>query len=170
MLIKQSLNNVAARARLLLTGALAAAAVFTATGCGTAPSHTAAVQVDPELSQYVTRFQQAASDNGHAMPISDLSLSFGQVDTAGESGGRGVCVVAAGETPTVTISADAWAASTEAEREELVFHELGHCLLSLQHVAGVNSQGIPESIMDPTAITGAIYSQNRAYYLSTLFQ
>lgn len=171
MLFKQTLNNASnARARLALTGLLAVSQCLLASGCGSAPAHTPSVQVDPELSSYVARFEQAAADNGHAMQVTDLSMSFGQVDAAGESGGRGVCVAVTGQTPSVTISPDAWAASTDAEREELVFHELGHCLLSRTHVAGINAQGIPESIMDPSEITGAIYSQNRDYYLATLFQ
>ena len=37
----------------------------------------------------------------------------------GETGARGACDLASGQTPVVTISPDAWASSTEAEREDL---------------------------------------------------
>jgi hypothetical protein len=138
-------------------------------GCGLAPKHTETLNVDPAFSRYVSRFEAESADHGRTVRISDLVMSFGQVDLDGETGGRGVCAYAEGETPVITVSQEAWLSSTDAEREELVFHELGHCVLRLKHVAGVNEEGIPSSIMDPIEIKSSIYSQNRAYYLKTLF-
>ena len=101
---------------------------------------------------------------------SGLVVQFGDVNEPGESNARGACELATGQTPVVTISAEAWASSTDAEREELIFHELGHCLLGLKHVAGINSDGIPKSLMDPSEIQGAIYEQNRDFYLKGIFK
>ncbi len=164
MLLNRNLNTVAHA--LVLLGALG---LFSA-GCGQAPSHTAALNVDPAFSDYVSRFEQASVTYGRPIQVTDLTMQFGQVDSGGESGARGDCSWVSGQTPVVTLSADAWSSSTDAEREELVFHELGHCVLGEKHVAGINDQGIPRSIMDPSEISGAIYSQNRDYYLTTLFQ
>lgn len=156
-------------ARALALPLIAIASLLGATGCGSGPSHTPTVQVDPELAPYVSRFEAASVQNGNPTQVTDLSMNFGDVNDPGETGARGACEAVSGQTPVVTIAPDAWASSTDAEREQLVFHELGHCVLSLVHIAGITSAGIPKSIMDPVEIDGAIYSQYRDYYLQTLF-
>jgi hypothetical protein len=152
--------------------ALATLLLAVAPGCAkSADEHTAAVQIDPAAAQYVARFEESAASYGRAVTVTDLVVEFGEVEAVpGESGGaRGVCSAATGQTPVVTLSREAWDRSSDAEREELVFHELGHCLLGLTHEAGINSDGIPTSVMNPTEIGGAIYKQYREFYLRGLF-
>lgn len=168
MIFKLCLNTTSVRA-LVVPALAGAASLLVASGCGSAPSQAPTLQIDPSLTSYVSRFEQASVQYGHPTQVTNLVMGFGDVNDPGEIGARGDCEIVTGQTPTVTISADAWAASTDAEREELVFHELGHCVLGLKHIAGINSAGIPVSLMDPTEIDGAIYSQNRDYYLNGLF-
>jgi hypothetical protein len=55
-------------------------------------------------------------------------------------------------------------------KEELVFHELGHCLLGRPHKNDVDSDGIPLSLMYPYILGEETYNTNsREYYLSELF-
>ena len=174
MLYNQYLNTISARARAgqakAFAMALAMLSVVASTGCGSAPASSATPQIDPAFSDYVNRFEQASAQAGRPTQVSNVSMAFGQVASEGEADGRGQCVIVTGQTPTVTISPDAWNSSTDAEREQLVFHELGHCVFGLVHVAGITDQGIPQSIMDPSEISGAIYTQYHAYYMTTLFQ
>jgi Zn-dependent protease with chaperone function len=144
------------------------AAVMSGCGAAAPETHTPVLQVNG-FDEYVARFEQAATEHEHPVQVQDLIIRFGQVDEAGESGGRGVCQVASGETPVITVSAEAWATSTEEEREELIFHELGHCVLGLAHQGGINAQGIPASLMNPYKIHGGIYRQFKDYYLAQLF-
>jgi hypothetical protein len=142
--------------------------------CGAAPSNSgssssAGVQA-AGFEQYVTAFEQNSAQYGAPVQVTDLTIRFGQVDASGESRGRGVCEYSAGSTPTITISQTAWESSTESEREELVFHELGHCVLHKTHQAGITEAGIPQSLMNPAKIDGSVYSKNKAFYLSKLFR
>jgi hypothetical protein len=137
-----------------------------AQGCARAPEHEPTVRIDADAAPYVARFEQEASLRGQALSVTDLIVEFGQV----QGTDRGECQLASGETPVVVLSQAAWDRSSDSEREELVFHELGHCLLGLRHEAGLTSDGIPASVMNPTEIDGAIYKQNREYYLSGLFK
>jgi hypothetical protein len=162
----------ASNIRIRLSCALALALAVIATGCNRDSDHTPTVQIHADAAQYVSRFVTEAAAHGRNVVISDLILEFGSVDGApgdANSGARGVCNIAYGQTPVITLSRDAWDRSSDAEREELVFHELGHCILGLTHVGGINADGIPASVMNPTEIHGAIYKQFRAYYMKGLF-
>lgn len=161
-MITQNKNTCVRALKIALLGL-----VLSTTACGVAPKHNATVSIDPTFTEYVARFEDAAHQAGHKVRVNDLIVAFG--DTGSNTETRGLCAFAEGETPAVTINQQAWDSSTDDEREELIFHELGHCLLGLKHVAGINTDGIPASIMNPVEITSAIYAQNRAYYLHTLF-
>lgn len=53
--------------------------------------------------------------------------------------------------------------------EQLVFHELGHCVFKRNHRTDVNSNNIPESIMYPYVFGDQWYYQsNHYYYLNEL--
>jgi hypothetical protein len=144
------------------------AALLSACNAQSDSKHEASLQITG-FTQYVTSFEQTSAQYGSPVQITDLTIQFGQVDAVGETGGRGVCEAAEGMTPVITISQDAWTTSTEAEREELIYHELGHCVLHKAHVGGINQAGIPASLMNPSKINGAIYSQNKDFYLAGLF-
>ncbi len=150
--------------------AVAALSVL-AVGCGKGQEeeHTPVVDVGP-FASYVTSFEQDAAAHGASVKITDLKMQFGKVDIDGETGGRGVCEVATNMTPVITIDQTAWESSDEDERQELIYHELGHCVLNKTHEEGTNSIGIPASIMNPYKIDGSIYAQYRSFYLSKLFK
>jgi hypothetical protein len=61
-----------------------------------------------------------------------------------------------------------WMIWDEARREQLMYHELGHCILGLRHNNNVVNS-IPESIMNWQNFKGSIYSSNYASYLAELF-
>jgi hypothetical protein len=160
---------------LFKNGVLASCALALAllSGCGKAQdtsSHEAVLSVDAQATDYVARFERSSAEYGASIAITDLIVRFGQVDADGEGGGRGVCEYSAGNTPVITLSQSAWDSSSDADREELVFHELGHCVLMKRHEAGLLRElGIPKSLMNPTKIDGSVYRQNKNYYLSSLF-
>lgn len=55
-------------------------------------------------------------------------------------------------------------------REQLVFHELAHCILGRKHLNAKNSQGEPLSIMYWQVFgDSGYYERNRNYYINELF-
>jgi len=84
----------------------------------------------------------------------------------------GACVAKRNEIPRIAINQSEWRALSESAREQLIFHELGHCALSRAHDDSIVQNGprqIPRSIMASTAITDAVYKNFRDYYYSELF-
>lgn len=73
----------------------------------------------------------------------------------------------------VEISREYWNRASDLQKELLVFHELGHCVL---HYYGHNEQwiirdkeAIPNSIMYPYLISDKIYERHKGYYINELF-
>jgi hypothetical protein len=57
----------------------------------------------------------------------------------------------------------------DADREELIFHEMGHCVLGRAHKSIKTAEGIPASIMHPYRISNSVYKEYRDQYLNELF-
>jgi hypothetical protein len=70
---------------------------------------------------------------------------------------------------TITIDPDFWANASSDQREQLVFHELGHCALVLRHNIVVDSNRCLLSIIYPYAFGNSdCYKLNKDYYFSQL--
>ena len=70
---------------------------------------------------------------------------------------------------TITISAKFWYSASSVTKEQLMFHELGHCLLHRNHVDDTLN-GAPISMMFPYLMYDSMYLINREYYLNELFK
>ncbi len=60
-----------------------------------------------------------------------------------------------------------WNGASDDEREELLFHELGHCILGREHDETKLYLNIPKSIMYPY-VFGWAYKKYRSYYVEEL--
>lgn len=60
---------------------------------------------------------------------------------------------------------------SEAAREKILFHELGHCLLNKDHDNSLDENGRPAKIMSHNIrdLPEYFYQQNRDHYVSELF-
>lgn len=104
--------------------------------------------VPAEVEPYVQRFRNEIRQRG-LMPATDnLIITFGQ--TTG-SDVCGQCLLETGKTPRITLSTDlfCWQKASDNERECLVFHELGHCLLKRGHRLGRFPNNAYVSLMNP---------------------
>ena len=136
--------------------------------CGKSPSDPTTPIVDVgNYASYVSRFEAASQSVGKPVTVTNLIIRDGAMESPYENG---ACVIANGQTPTITIKASAWALLTEPERESLIFHELGHCILGRAHNNNVNGSGDPVSLMNPYPIGPQTYSANRDGYIVELFQ
>jgi hypothetical protein len=126
-------------------------------GCGSPLEHKKVYEVDSELEPYVALFEQRAFEQQFSITIDDIKISF--VDDLGEdedSVTLGMCYTYSGEvdfTPVIEIDRGEFYDLDPLEREALMFHELGHCVLDRPHTddRAANSRR-PASLMS-TSLT-----------------
>lgn len=137
---------------------------LSAVGCAKAQEDV--VEVDAAFQPYLASFLRDAADHGREVEVRSLRVQFGATKNAQE---RAFCVRSSEAAPTITVNAQSWENSTEAERENTIYHELGHCLLGQGHRASVDGSGIPVSLMNPYKLDPVIYESYRADLVSELF-
>lgn len=153
-----------------------------ATACGPRiePQRQAG-SVDSTLNQYLETFVSRARDNGVSLDTYSLSMSFSESMPQATSGGTviGYCQRSS-QSQNVVIKGSYWNGASVSDREQLVFHELGHCLLGLSHndttevapvwnVPNMSASGVPSSIMNTFHFGSGLYSGNRETYIKRLF-
>lgn len=86
-----------------------------------------------------------------------------------ESGHIGECHLGGGITSTVVVDIAYWSTASEPDRQELIDHELGHCILGrINHDDSVFPNGVPRSIMNSHHFDPAIIKANHYYYYNEL--
>ena len=73
---------------------------------------------------------------------------------------------------TILINSVVWEKLSETQREVVIFHELGHCLLGRTHEDGLIVKyrtRVFKSIMNKNIIHESTYSKYKDYYMSELF-
>lgn len=138
--------------------------------CGCA-SHIKQVAIDEDFLPYVELFVAESVHHGHPVEIKDLIVMYGPDLDFGTD--IGVCTTETDATPVIRIAPRYWAQCTTLDKETLMDHELGHCVLLRDHDATKikmsNNEIIPKSIMYPDDFDDMIYYNNRDYYLDELF-
>ena len=102
--------------------------------------------IDEELAPYFESFRQAASSRGIVVDFEELEIE-GQIENIRERDILGQCRVNSNLPDVVAIDEGYWNTSDEMEREFIVFHELGHCVLGRDHLDSRNVNGTCVSIM-----------------------
>ncbi|MEN9723098.1 MAG: hypothetical protein RJB38_1084 [Pseudomonadota bacterium] len=125
-----------------------------------------------ELAGYVSKFISDAAIQGvnvtSDMSGPQLSLRIASLDSYGSSV-IGLCERSS-NLRRVTLDPDFWNVVDETQRELLVHHELGHCVLSRGHRTEVLSSGLYASLMYPIIMRSSSYTSNYDYYQQELFQ
>lgn len=120
--------------------------------------------IHPDLAEYYSRFLDEANKRGVRVYSGPIIIKFvGELE--GTVIGRCDSYLHKRE---VLIESSFWNTSNEYDREILVFHELGHCLLDQDHRdhrIGTRHA----SIMNPTQIWWIFYKEYREEYLDELF-
>ena len=98
-----------------------------------------------ELGYYVGRFETS-----YGKKVDDVPVNFANdLDEKLGKGVAGVCWAWTGGQREVEINSNYWSDFTDEQREQLVFHELGHCVLNKSHDDGTDGDNCPSSIMRP---------------------
>jgi hypothetical protein len=136
------------------------------TGCG-----SKTYRVDPLLQPYVDSYIAASQQVYAPVVIDNLIAEFGETSNTPESGKApyaGTCTMSPG-TPTIIISTRDWPYWDAGEKEELMFHELGHCVLFRLHNNALDKNGTPVSIMFHQMQWSSTYELHRNDWLYEMF-
>lgn len=103
------------------------------------------VLVDDELVVYFDRFALEANARGMDIDWEEeqVSANLTKIDTDAV----GQCLTYTGGLRKINIDEDYWRKSDVIDREFLIFHELGHCILGRAHADDANLNGTCVSIM-----------------------
>lgn len=124
--------------------------------------------IDSAIWPYVTKFVVEGGKRGYVADLSNITVIFGTTNTKEDAGTVGTCSAINGF-PLVVIDQGYWNISNVYEKEELIMHELGHCLLNREHCeAKENGEGV--SLMKPDLFDSSVYSNNREKLIDELFK
>lgn len=125
-----------------LLGVFGALVLF---GCG----HTA--RIDPAFLEYVDDFESHIG-----VAVTDTDIVFDELD--GPT--LGYCITGQA-TNEIHIDRKSWSMMTKDGQEQLIYHELGHCVLGLEHN---NLRTILDGYYVEASIMNAYWFGNRSYY------
>ena len=136
------------------------------------PSPPSQAVVDQNLEGFRNRFiEYSYTALGREVLYQQVNLNFADLGYTVEKGGtNGRCSTGPGILPTIEIDRLFWSGADDARRENLMFHELGHCLLGRAHVETTDRLGYPISVMYPYTLSSNLYAGRRTQYIAELFQ
>lgn len=125
------------------------------------------VSIEPQYIKYVKEFENQSSTTNNKVIVDDLV-----VRTRDDLGGSilAQCRMYSVFTPLIVVSKKYWVTMSETEREMVMFHELGHCILNRGHNENLKEPNIPESIMYPYIFSSDVYLFLKSNYILELFQ
>src|SRR3990167_3673574 len=103
---------------LIVSVMLMFAALMSVSGCR-------ATRINPKLKSYLSSFIKEGRARGVKVKFDGLAMIFGRTATTKKPKIVGVCHYGFAA-PTVVVDHLYWATASEYQREELIFHELGH--------------------------------------------
>lgn len=132
--------------------------------------HSETYQVDSELEFWVSEFETASVQHGRPIEVRDLIATLEPDSTFDKPNQLAFCRLSSNSTPQIRVRASTWSQFSEWDKRQLMFHELGHCILRLGHNDSVNANNVPTSIMNTYHFGAWYYNQNTfANYDSQLF-
>jgi hypothetical protein len=146
---------------------------FLITGCAQ-PQVPNVLAVDSEFQPYVNSFVAQSQAQGLAVQVQDLVVTMKpELDSDYE---MGVCYSYVGGVngtnppPTININSQFWVQLDDKWKEELVYHELGHCVLNRVHRPDEDQTNyLPLSIMNAYSFADDVYTANYTQYMYEMF-
>lgn len=141
--------------------------------CGPlAPKEKKSVKIAAEAKAYVSAFEEKRGKKIDNLEVTFVSNLQGNVLAYCGRGEKTVIKIPQNDhydIRQVVISKEWWDKMPEADKEVLIFHELGHCVLDRGHTDSRLASGRPASVMNTYHIGGGNYTSIYGYYLSELF-
>ncbi|MFT4566092.1 MAG: RNA polymerase sigma factor (sigma-70 family) [Saprospiraceae bacterium] len=163
----QSLRNVLSGAIRGLRVAMASMLILLIISCS--EEVDSILEIDAAIAPIIEAFEEEAANRGRIINITEERIGAVFDETTDNAAGQ--CVAKSNGEHYIRIDAEYWKNASGLQREFLVFHELGHCVLGRSHEDGKVSGGQCMSMM--TSGVGGCdinYStQTRVAYIDELF-
>lgn len=136
----------------------------------TANLQEAPLEIDEALLPFFESFKEEAALRGVEVDYRAQKIQ-GLIQDIDGNNILGQCRVGTNGINRVIIDAGYWKRSDEMEKEFVIFHELGHCVLKRDHLDEANGSGICLSMMHSGSgeCRFNYTPQNRSIYLDELF-
>lgn len=133
------------------------------TSCAPPLSH-----IEPIFQVYVDKFNYEAKARHINLKVEDTGITIKFATCMPQA--AALCKIEFDSLPSISIDPEYWNFSyiQEWNKETLVFHELGHCVLHLSHDPNPGVGRVFESIMYPSNVVGDYFEHKQAY-LDQLF-
>lgn len=113
-----------------------------------------------EFQPYIDTFQAEAASRGYTIDLSGLSVTYSE--NLGDFCGWGANFQ-------IQIKGSCWSTFTESQKEELMFHEIGHAVFRRQHLEDVMPNSSQKSIMTTAfGVYNDFTPEKRSYYIDEL--
>lgn len=136
-------------------------------GCGPV-HHDERLHIDPAFEEYFDRFVNLSALNGGPLAVTDLIIEFRRLDAF-----AALCQTEDGETPMISVDPLTWTQLNSTDRQNVIHHEIGHCVLRRNHqegeIADIHGSPIPDSLMNSNLVSSATFLLNRDYFERELF-
>ncbi len=128
-------------------------------------------EIESELLIYFNSFESEAETRNVSIDIDNLDID-GYIEHIESRGILGQCKSYSDGSHEVVFDEDYWNRISDIEKEYLVFHELGHCILDRAHDDTKDANGNCNSIMQSGANScKSLYNtENRAELIDELFR
>jgi hypothetical protein len=137
------------------------------TACASTPKATL-FEAPEDMGAYVRLFETYAKLYDYKIKYPSQGIRILMSTEMGD-GVLGQCYVKSKDS-IVTFNAKIWVTLDAVQREMLVMHELGHCVLNLPHDSSEDEKGRPTSIMHPYADDPTAYYRCTDCFIKNLFE
>lgn len=125
--------------------------------------------VDKPLREYLNIFEVEAMKRGIKVDYGKNPVEV-RLELHNDSARLGWCNYHSDRPDLIIINAFYWDLLNDLEKEKLVFHELGHCILNRSHLDAIQQDGYCKSIMQSGQRCADNYNiDTRSSYLDELF-
>jgi len=125
----QSLRNVLSGAIKGMRIAMASVLILLIASCSDEMDNL--IEIDSEILPVIEAFEISAASRGRIINIQDEGVGAIFDETTDNAAGQ--CIAKANGDHYIRIDPDYWNKASAMEKEFLVFHELGHCILGRSH-------------------------------------
>ena len=124
--------------------------------------------IDSKFNPIIQSFIYEARSRGHSVDLTNVSMTFSKIRSKKSNKTVGYCVRDPLGGIIIKINTSTWDKFGPYQQEELIFHEMAHCLIGREHCSKVDQRG-PISIMYPRILKENYYKEYREELVDELF-